>query len=342
MLSAVEQEQAKVVFGLIREASSLEVVRDFLRKHDVPISAANWDELYAKRIAPALESKKIALDDLSVLLRQVEEYGKQHIFLFRCDPADALKILARKRIEGIANELNQFGLMSIPLHLEMPESPEVVDIRLDDAPNGSGPLSLTIKVCETRESSKLVDDNLDTNKNQRVKVYQITKKRAISIAHLDRSGLLQIRIASRDNSTKYHEQVSAMIATILKYVPIGSFEQVSLSKAKDTMYYKQEDFAGIIRYTTTTAMNDYGISMNLAAPNLSKGLSEDDGSSAAMKGFMDKKGFVTGSNIWFIMPSDASRQIHVLLSGERNEFAVTGTCTPGEYSYVIEKILSLN
>lgn len=342
MLNPAEQKQAKTVFGLIREASSLEVVRDFLRDRNVPITAPNWDELYNQRVLPALESKKLTIDDLSVLLRQVEEYGKQHIFLFKCTPADAEKILKRTRVESAATELNVLERMSIPLHLEMPEAPEIVDIRLEEAPNGSGPTSLTVKICETRESSKLLEDNWDAASSQRTKTYQITKKRAISIAHLDRDGLLQIRIASRDTSTKYHEQLSAIIHMVLKFVPVSVFEPVSLSTAKDTLYNKQEEFAGIIRYSTTTAMNDFGISMNLAAQNLSKNLSEDSGSSAAMKSFMAQKGFVTGSNIWFIMPDDESRQIHVHLNGLLHEFAITATCTPGEYSYVIEKILSLN
>lgn len=342
MLSPAEQKQVKIVFGLIREASSLEVVRDFLRDRDVPITAPNWDELYTKRVLPALESKKLAIEDLSVLLRQVEEYGKQHIFLFKCDPADAQKILKRARVEAAATELDIFERLSIPLHLEMPTAPEIVDIRLEEAPNGSGPISLTVKACETRESSKLLEDKWDAASSQRTKTYQITKKRAISIAHLNREGLLQIRIASRDTSTKYHEQLSSMIQMVLKFIPISVFQPVSLSKAKDTLYYKQEDFSGVIRYSTTTAMNDFGISMNLAASNVSKDLSEDGGSSAAMKSFMAQKGFVTGSNIWFIMPDDSNRQIHVYLSGELNEFAITATCTPGEYSYVIEKILSLN
>lgn len=342
MLSPAEQKQAKLVFGLIKEASSLEVVRDFLRDRKVPITAPNWDELYTQRILPALESKKLTITDLSDLLRQVEEFGKQHIFLFKCSPGDAKKILARPRIESVANDLGVFARLAIPLHLEMPASPEIVDIRLEEAPNGSGPVSLTVKICETRESSKLVEDKLDPATSQRTKTYQITKKRAISIAQLDRDGLLQIRIASRDTSTKYHEQLSAIISMILKFLPMNLFEPVSLSKAKETLYNKQDEFVGIIRYSTTTAMNDFGISMNLAASKLSDSLSENGGYSAAMKSFMAEKGFVTGSNIWFIMPDDVSRQIHVYLSGERNEFAITATCTPGEYSYVIEKILSLN
>ena len=77
-----------------------------------------------------------------------------------------------------------------------------------------------------------------------------------------------------------------------KFFPMDSFEILSLSKAKDTLFLKKEEFEGIIRYSSTTARNDYGIAMNLAASNLSQNLSEDDGSSAAMKEFLAQKGFV--------------------------------------------------
>lgn len=342
MLSEAEEKQAQVIFNLLKEATSQTVVREFLREKGVAITAPNWDDLYTTRILPALRSRKLKLAELSALLQDVEEHGRQHIFLYKCNPADARKILNKERIHSRAKQLNIGELLSAPLHIEMPDEAKIVDIRLPEAPNGTGPLSLTIKICECRESSKLVTDDYDPITSHRIKTYAVTKKRAINVAKLNLDGLLEIRIASRDNSTKYHEQVSDVIRTVNNFFPMDRFEILSLSKAKDTLYLKQEDFAGIIRYSSTTAKNDYGIAMNLAAPNLSQNLSEDNGSSAAMKGFLAQKGFVTGSNIWFIIEGEEERQIHVLLSGEINEFAVTAACSPGEYSYVFGKILSLN
>ncbi|GLO54757.1 hypothetical protein PPUJ20066_07930 [Pseudomonas putida] len=341
MLSQFDKNRAESIFGLLKEATTQQVVKDFLKGKGVHFSG-NWDDIWALRILPALESNTLCVDDLQSLLRDVEEHGRQHIFLFKCNPADAPKILAEKRIAKIAAEENLSKLLSQPLHIGMPKEPKIVDIRIEHSPNGNMVLGLTIKVVECRESSKLVEDDFDENTGRRTKTWEVTKKRAVSVAHLSHEGLLEIRVASRDNSTKYHEQVSALIRIINKFVPIGSFEPVSLSKSKATLHEKKDQFKGVIRYTSTTATNDMGISMNLSATNMSNNLMQNDGSTGAMREFLAEKGYVTGSNIWFIMPDDKDRQVHVILNGEVNEFAVPAACTPRDYSYVRGKILSLN
>ncbi|KQZ94577.1 hypothetical protein [Pseudomonas sp. Root562] len=343
MLSQVEKERAESIFELLKEATTQQVVKDFLRDKGVHHSAANWEHMYDTRVLPALESKKLALSDLEALLRDVEEHGRQHIFLFQCKPEDATKILLEHRLTQIAIAEGLDNLLAQPTYVNMPVEPEIVDIRINRAPNGSGiVLGLTIKIVECRESSKLVDDDFDQNTGRRTKVWEVTKKRAVSVAHLSNEGLLEIRVASRENSTKYHEQVSKLIRLINKFIPMDSFEPVSLGKSKATLHEKKDDFAGVIRYTSTTATNDMGISMNLSAANMSNNLMQNDGSAGAMREFLAKKGYVTGSNIWFIMPDDATREIHVILNGEVHEFAVTAACTPRDYSYVLGKILSLN
>ncbi|MEB0129737.1 hypothetical protein [Pseudomonas sp. CCI2.4] len=342
MLSKVEQKRAKSVFELLQEATTQQVVKDFLKEKGVHFSAANWDDMFVSRVMPALESTKLALTDLESLLRDVEEHGRQHIFLFKCKPEDAAKILSEKRVMQIAQTQGFSNLLSQPIYVHMPDEPEIVDIRLKTSPNGKVILGLTVKIIECRESSKLVDDDFDQLTARRTKVWEITKKRAVSIAHLSNEGLLEIRVASRDNSTKYHEQVSELIRLTNKFIPIGSFEPISLSKAKATLHEKKPEFDGVVRYTSSTATNDMGISMNLSAANMSNNLMENDGSAGAMREFLAKKGYVTGSNIWFIMPDDTTNEIHVILNGEVNEFAVKASCTPRDYSYVLGKILSLN
>ncbi|MFJ2449485.1 hypothetical protein [Pseudomonas sp. NPDC087626] len=342
MLSQVEKERAESIFELLKAATTQQVVKDFLKDKGVHHSATNWEHMYDSRVLPALENKKLALADLESLLRDVEEHGRQHIFLFRCKPADAPQMLSENRLTQIAKAEGLARLLAQPAYVNMPDEPEIVDIRIIRAPNGNGVLGLTIKIVECRESSKLVDDDFDQHTGRRTKVWEVTKKRAVSVAHLSHEGLLEIRVSSRENSTKYHEQVSELIRLINKFIPINSFEPVSLGKSKATLHEKKDDFAGVIRYTSTTATNDMGISMNLSAANMSNNLMQNDGSSGAMREFLAKKGYVTGSNIWFIMPDDATREVHVILNGEVHEFAVTAACSPRDYSYVLGKILSLN
>lgn len=342
MLSESEEKQAQVIFNLLKEATSQNVVREFLRGKNIAITAPNWDALYSERILPALRQKKLGLDDLASLLREVEEHGRQHTFIFKCDPADAGKILNKNRIQKISAELGISKLLSEPQYVEMPTEARLVDIRLAEAPNGTGPISLTIKICECRETNKLVGEEYDEATSRKTKIYEVKKRRAVSIAHLNSEGILELRIASRDNSSKYHEQISAVLRLTNKLIPMDSFEHLSLSKAKGTLFSDKDKLVGVVRYTTTTAQNDFGVAMNLSAADVSKNLHDDGGSTSAMNEFLSNNGFVTGSNVWFIMPDDADRQIHVMLSGELNEFAINAACTPREYSYVIGKILSLN
>jgi hypothetical protein len=64
---------------------------------------------------------------------------------------------------------------------------------------------------------------------------------------------------------------------------------------------------------------------------------------AAMESFLGHEGHVTGTNVYIKIPdTEPPREIHLLLSGDNNEFAVPIACSAGEYSHVRGKIISLN
>src|SRR5258708_4892986 len=75
------------IFELLRPATSLVVVSDFLKSKNLRFSATSWEEMKEKRIIPAIRQQKISLTDLKKLLSEVEEFGRSHIFLYRA-PAD--------------------------------------------------------------------------------------------------------------------------------------------------------------------------------------------------------------------------------------------------------------
>lgn len=58
VLSDDDQKLAKILFGLLKNATSQAVVKEFLRTKGIPVSAQNWDDLYEKRIEPALKRIK--------------------------------------------------------------------------------------------------------------------------------------------------------------------------------------------------------------------------------------------------------------------------------------------
>jgi hypothetical protein len=90
------------------------------------------------------------------------------------------------------------------------------------------------------------------------KTYAVTKKRAVNIAQLNENGLLEFRLASQDNQSRYHDNLRALRIQVSKFIPLGGFEMVSLSKAKDRLLEDRATLAGEVRYSHSTASNDFG------------------------------------------------------------------------------------
>ncbi|WP_095159893.1 hypothetical protein [Pseudomonas sp. Irchel 3E13] len=343
MLSDDEIKLAKLLFGLLKNATSQTVVKDFLRTKGILVSAQNWDDLFEKRIEPALTDKRISVGDLRDLLQQVEEYGKQHTFLFSCTPDRAEGLLSPKRIAAIAAEEGLTDLFQNPLDLEMPDSPTIVDIRLNHVDPTKQPVSLTIKVVETRIIKRLVSEVHDQTNGEFVKRYTTSKKRVVNIVNLDHNGLLELRIASQDTQTKYHDLVRNLKNKVRKFIPMDGFKEISLTQAKCKILRERASLTNEIRYSTSTATNDLGTRMQLFSPTTDDNLSADDGSMDAIDSFLARDGQVTGANIYVKLPDiDPPRELRLLISGEINEFAVTVACSAGEYEYVRGKVISFN
>ena len=344
VLSDDDKNLAKILFGLLKTATSQTVVKEFLRTKGIPVSAQNWDDLYEKRIEPALAEKRIAVKDLRDLLQQVEEFGKQHTFLFKCPQDRAEALLNSNRIASIAQAEGLAGLFTNPLDLELPDHPTIVDIRLHRPDPQKQPVSLTIKVVESREIRRLHSEERDPESGQVVRRYATTKKRAVNIVHLDRTGLLEFRIASQDNQAKkYAELLFSLKTKIRKFLPDEGFEEISLRTAKNKIHRDRENLAEEIRYSNSTARNEFGAMMQITSSSTEENLSSDEGSMSALDRFVERNGEVTGANIYVKLPdSDPPRELRLLISGERNEFAVTVACSAGEYEYVRGKVIAFN
>ncbi|KPZ05031.1 MULTISPECIES: hypothetical protein [Pseudomonas syringae group] len=343
MLSDEEKELSVVIYRLLKQATSQQVIKDFLRSKGIPVSAQNRDDLYDKRIEPALREKRFSVSDLRGLLQTVEEFGRQHSFLFQCAPDRAQKLLSKARLTAIAKDEGLANLLITPLDLELPDTSTIVDIRMvGQGPDNSAD-KVIIKTVETRSTKALINETEDHALGRLTKVYAVTHKRAVSVVELHSSGLLELRIASQDSSTKYKELVRFLLGKVSKFIPVDGFAPVSLGVAKDKLLKNRDALLDEIRYSYSTARNDFGAVIQISAASQDENLSADDGSMAAMESFLAEDGHVTGTNVYVKIPNtDPLREIHLLISGEVNEFAVPVACSAGEYSHVRGKILSLN
>ncbi|WP_306565209.1 hypothetical protein [Aquabacterium sp.] len=343
MLSQEDAQLAQVIFRLLKQATSQQVVRNFLKAHGLRTSAANWDDLFTRRIQPALEDETLTMQQLRTLLQEVEECGRQHTFLFQCPPTMAQTILSRRRVKVLSEENGLSALLDTPLDLELPEAPTLVDIRpigIDGADELDG---LLIKQVETRETRVFVGEQYDVASGMMTRTYSMSKKRAVNVAHLSANGLLELRVASQDNKTHYHDNVTSFRRAIAPFIPQDGFSTVSLSKAKNRLWDDREILAEEVRYSNSSARNDFGYTMSVSSSAQEDNLSTDDGSTAAMHSFLQGDGHITGANIYVKIPeTEPAREVHILVSGEVNEFAVPVTCSAEDYEYVRRKILTLN
>lgn len=343
MLNRSDVKRAERICRLLQGAASKDLVQEFLRQKRLRFSAGTWEDLINKRIVPYLHEGALTIADLRALLRQFEESGRQHVFLFQCEPERARRILGRKRIDQLLSELGFADLLQSPLDLELPEAPSLVEIRrksYDGAPHFR---RILIKQVETRENRVFLRTEIDRAANEERKIYQLERKRAVNFAILSDDGLLEMRIASRDNSTLYRDNIQAFARALSGVIPVSDFKVVSLQPAKDKIWQEREQLKGRIRFANSEARNDYGNLLSLSVSAQSDSLSDDDGSNAAMGSFLENDAHITKNNVYFVIPdSDPQREVHVLLSGEVNEFAVTAACTAEDYSYVRGQILQFN
>jgi hypothetical protein len=286
-----------------------------------------------------LVSGQINIEELRILLQEVEECGRQHIFLFMGDPARTQLMVDPQNVLRKTTQMGLEKLIESPIELELPDDPTFVDVRTIV---NNGKSKIIVKQVETRTTNQYLHSTFDAATSQMSKVYSVIKKRAINIACLHSDGLLEIRISSQDNSTKYEKNVRTFFNALAPLINYGEFRAIGLHKAKTEIWENRKALSKEIRYNNSVAKNDLGIQLNISTATYDENLSEDVGAENALQAFIDEDGQVTSSNIHFVVPGVPEKEVHVLLGGDMNEFAITAACTTEDYEYVCGKILSLN
>src|SRR5450830_1783954 len=167
------------LLDLLQDATSLDVVREFLRAKGLKISAGNWKDMRDVRLRPYIEDGSVSIAELAKLLSDAEECGDQHIFLYDCGQANAIELLDRARVNAAIARNGLEALLTEPQIKSMPPAPTIVDIRWETA---TADLSLTIKEVEVRTKRKPLREV--TRNDKLFKIYQYEKVRAVNVQKL--------------------------------------------------------------------------------------------------------------------------------------------------------------
>jgi hypothetical protein len=328
-----------LIVNLLRQTTSLTVVADFLKRKDLPHSAAGWDEMLDLRIQPAVDEGRIEIEELLLLLRDAEECGRQHVFLYKTDTSIAEMLIDPARVIPILNQLGLSSLLTSSMILEEPLTPMVVDVRWESA---NVPLNLTIKVVEQRTSRKF-SGNSYMQEGMEHRIYQVIKERAVSLMKLHRDGLLEVRIRSRSNSMRYEDEIARIFAKLGNFFPIENFTPSPLATIKRKLVEDRAALSQLVRFSDSTLKNDSGTVMKLISYSDMSDLNDDEAAADSMQRFMSYDAICDSSNVWFKEAAPKlSKDVHVRLAGQINEFALTANCSPSDYGYVLNQIQRLN
>jgi hypothetical protein len=334
-------QKLSLLLKLIERATSIAVVQDFLKSRHLSHSAASWVELRTKRILPAIDEGQLTLADLHALLRRTEGFGRQHIFIFKCAAGRAAPMIAEERVRDLLLERGVVEAADDPLVVDLPTEPTFVDVRFGKS---EGVKFMALKEIEKRTSKKLTSETTDDEAMTFTKVYKVEHQRAINVARLWDNGLLEVRIASRDNATGYRDDLAHFFNRLKPIIARSEFAEISLMQLKKNLWAKRDKLQHLVKFSTYTLQDDEGMSLRANAVLSTDDLAGSERVAKSLAAFNAETVQCSDSNIYFkiVEQGETVKEIHVLLNGEDNEFAVTAAITEEEYEYVLHQVLHHN
>ena len=327
--------ECEAIWKLLQEVTSLSVVADFLKSRKQHFSSGSWDEMLEKRIFPLIARGMLTTNDLASLLSEAEQFGRCHVFLYKTTKEKALQLLDDSRIKGLCEKKKTLSLLNGSVIWNTPITPTLSSIKTD---TDAGNTSKTFRVLETRSERQFLKEEIVNDIITRS--WKQANVRAVNSLRLHPSGLLEIRIQSHHSSTKYEADITRIWKVIGDFLPVTEFSPFSLSKAKSKLWAARGDLTKKIRFKDSLLMNAVGTSMLTSTGDEQGDLFADTNASASIDTFLEGRGaYCDSANIWFLPVENVfEREVHVLLSGQDNEFAITANCTKTEYDYVLNEL----
>lgn len=328
-------ERIAMVMKLLSETTSISVVSEYLKSKGLHHSAGSWAELNDKRILPAVHMRKLTFDDLSRLLSECEEYGRTNTFLYSVPKVDVPRLMEKATLERVCKRLGCSEALDGIEVQNMPEKPTLTQIRHEDRDTHK---CVVFKIVEKRRERLFLGESEEGDVV--TKRWRNRDVRAVNVGCLHASGLLEIRIRSHLSSRQYSKDLNRIWQLLKDFLPPTLFKPYSLDKAKSRLWENKKSLKKMLRYSDTTLRNRKGNTIIASTGTESATLFDDDGTTGSLDHFLEHGGaYCDSSNIWW-RPVDGilSREIHMLLSGLNNEFAITAECSKGEYEYVLNEL----
>ncbi|HEY6527128.1 MAG TPA: hypothetical protein VIZ65_00420 [Cellvibrionaceae bacterium] len=329
-------DRIKKIISQLENNTTLDIAKNFLKEHGVSHSCSGWASLLSTRISPAVEQGLLDENKLISFLREVEEHGKQHIFVYKCSKTTAKELCTESHLIAVLKQLNLESLRSKPNFLDIPNSPTIVDARIESG-------KLVIKIADFREIKIFQGQHLDVAGTKLTMTYQYERSRSTSVAVLHDTGVLEIRVSSKSNWSKYADDVYTVWGLIDPFIGKDRFHEVSLVTAKNKLGDTTDKATADFLITNRKIVDAYGASFEGSAGDPDKDL-RDHKRMRALDSEMDDGTYCDSAKVCLKKNENGlpSENMRILLGGRSNEFAITAKCTKQDYDYAFNRLWKLN
>jgi hypothetical protein len=340
----VSNAELGIAFDLLRKNSTLEMMsRYMLRREISPSSASSWPQWYESRLLPALKSGRMTRADVVRMIRESEEYGRQHVFLYRCSKSDAAGLVNSDTLTANAKKMGLAELLEKPRVVAEPKGLEIVDLRID-APRKEQ-RALTIKAVDLREHRNQI--SVEKQGNREIVTYEWERDRAVNLISVRQDGLVEVRIQSYKNSLDYEKAATNLLNKAAGFVDPLRFSPISLSRARIRFVKERKTLSHLVRFADNQLRDREGRTYSMASSGRQQELyPEGSATDKSLEAFLSV-GVPSCDEVncfWIRRKGSEvpATELHTLIMGADNEFSVTGQCDRMDYDYVLSNILNLS
>lgn len=303
-------------------------IQDLLRSKKLKFSGSTKD--LNERLKKYYDTGEISASELTTLLDQLENYGNQHIYLFKLSDAileylnDSELVYKTLEDKGLSKFYNQY----YPLFL--PETPEIISIKHD---LNSFKIRWGVKkdnLGELIDEHYTIDDN--NGKKYLIKKYLVQEVRETTLFQVDLSSGEAELLINRSKDVDYDEEKDKYLKQIYDIFGWDPLEPLKLEPTINSIGSSDEVIARTIGLKTPKESI-----INIGSPSKKEGISDDPEALKAKNSLTMSVG-TRGYFYWLKKSSDGILRQDLYTRIYQERFSVYGERTEQEVNYVIRRI----
>ena len=334
-----ESVTIETVLTLLPSQATLEQVKTFLASKGLSFSAGNWETMIDQKLRPAYSAGKISLNEFADFLASVEEHGKQHVLLYKCNAKLLNSLFATDHVKQVCNTESRFPMINVRSIVDMPSTPTIVEVRNDVTKRGN---AIVAKVVEKRH---LLQESTrkEWEENGRLMTSVETRPyRAANVVRICEDGICEIRIHSHSDAYAYEMEATVLVNSLEPLIGYSDLVSMSLLDARnfavDPRFRTEAKRLFDLRHTEYLDLADGRLRSSVGG--MSQSMLDNVAVTSAIDAFQKEDSSVHRAGLRLKKVEGLRRGLNLGLSGADNEFFLTAKVTTEEYETVLNLLLT--